>query len=107
MPAPVADITEIAEVALLASANLLVPWYLISSFAYYILDDPVITDELYDRICRELLDALDCFEIDHPHMDLCDMDALRAGSCYHLTADQYPSMARSVANRFVSGQVEF
>lgn len=105
MAVPISDITEVAEVALMAGPNLLVPWYLISSYAYYILDDPVITDDLYDRICKELYDALDCFEIDHPHMDLCDMEALKAGSCYHLKADDYPPMARSVAERFIKGEI--
>jgi hypothetical protein len=97
-------ITKIAEDAVTHNANLLVPWYLISSFAYYILDESLITDDLYDRICFLLADGLDSFTIEHHHMDLCDMDALHAGTCYHLTADQYPAIVQDVARGFIEGR---
>lgn len=84
--------------------NLLVPWYLIGSYAYYILDNPVLTDACYDAICQRLHDALDCFIIEHDHMHLCDFEALAAGSGYHLSEDDYPSRVKSVVARIHRGE---
>jgi len=80
--------------------NMLVPWYLILSYAYYFLDVSLVSDGLYDRICKELLEALDAFDIDHRHMGLCDMEALSAGTAFHLKKKDYPGMAVSCAESF-------
>lgn len=92
-----------AEQAIAKSPSLLVPWYLIASYAYYIKDSPVISDTLYDRICATLFDELDQFNVDHMHMDLCDAHALKAGTAYHLSESDYPSRVKSIVNRFLDG----
>jgi len=84
--------------------NLLVPWYLILSYAYYFLDVSLVSDGLYDRICKDLMAALDAFDIDHRHMGLCDMEALAAGTAFHLKKTDYPGMAVSCAEEFASGR---
>lgn len=83
--------------------NLLVPWYLILSYAYYFLDVSLVSDGFYDRICKDLMAALDAFDIDHRHMRLCDMDALKAGTAYHLKRGDYPGMVVSCAEKFAEG----
>ena len=80
--------------------NLMVPWYLILSYAYYFLDVSLVSDGLYDRICKDLLAALDAFDIDHRHMALCDMEALSAGTAFHLKKGDYPGMVVSCAETF-------
>ena len=81
--------------------HLLVPWYLILSYAYYHRDVSLVSDELYDRICRDLLNALSSFDIEHRHMGLCDLDALVAGTAFQLPETDYPSMAVSCAKQFI------
>lgn len=80
--------------------NMLVPWYLILSYAYYFLDVSLVSDGLYDRICKDLLAALDAFDIDHRHMGLCDMGALAAGTAFHLKKQDYPGIVVSNAETF-------
>lgn len=83
--------------------NMLVPWYLILSYAYYFLDVSLVSDGFYDRICKRLLAALDAFEVDHRHMALCNMESLEAGTAFHLKKTEYPGMAVSCAETFAKG----
>ena len=79
--------------------NMLVPWYLIASYAYYVLDDPVISDDLYDRVCFLLAEELDAVNIDHMHAHMCDPEALRAGTGFHVT--KYPSRVVNVTQKIL------
>lgn len=97
-------IEDACELALLMSQNMLVPWYLITSYAYYHLDQSLVSDKVYDAICKLLLDEMDQFNIEHPNMDLIDPAALRAGTAFHLKIEDYPSRVRSVAEGMVSGK---
>lgn len=72
--------------------NMLVPWYLVASYSYYIKDDPVISDTLYDEICKKLLDKWD--EIEHYHKHLVDRGLLEAGTGFHLSEEDYPSRVK-------------
>ena len=82
--------------------NLLVSWYLILSYAYYFLDVSLVSDALYDRICKDLLAALEGFDIDQRHMGLCDLESLSAGTAFHLKRGDYPGMAVSCAETFAN-----
>jgi NAD-dependent DNA ligase len=82
---------------------MLVPWYLILSYAYYFLNVSLVSDGLYDRICKELLAAMDAFDVDHRHMSLCNMDALEAGTAFHLKKEDYPGITVSCAEQFAVG----
>lgn len=64
-------------------------YYLTTSYLYYCLDISVISDELYDEICRYLVDHLD--EIDHEHKYLIDKASLKAGTGYAMPFDQFPT----------------
>lgn len=88
------------EERLAKGPNMLVPWYLILSYAYYFLEVSLVSDGLYDRICKDLLAALDAFDVDHRHMGLCDMEALEAGTAFHLKKGDYPGMAVNCAETF-------
>jgi len=62
--------------------NMLIPWFLMSVFAYEELDDPFLTDGCYDWCCRELDARWDAIE--HQHKHLIDRDALRTGTASYL-----------------------
>lgn len=96
--------TLVAEQAIASDSNMLVPWYLIASYAYYIRDEYIITDSYYDTICFLLMEELDAVNIDHRHAHLCDMKALSAGTGHHISESQYPLIIVSVAEGFISGE---
>lgn len=58
--------------------NMLVPWYLMAAYAYYVQDDPIITDGCYDSIVEKLLQNWDT--ITHRHKCMICLDSLRAGT---------------------------
>lgn len=64
-------------------------YYLTTSYCYYRLDYSVISDELYDEICKTLDEKWD--EIEHEHKYLIDREQLRAGTGYALPFDQFPN----------------
>jgi len=67
------------------SMNMIVPWYLMAAYAYYVDDDPIITDSVFDRLAKQMLDMWDI--IDHVHKDLITKDMLEAGTYQ----GEYPS----------------
>jgi NAD-dependent DNA ligase len=72
--------------------NLLVPWYIMASYAYYVQDDPIITDALFDRMAKKILKAWD--EIDHRHKEYLNEDMLQGGTY----VGDYPPMVEGGVN---------
>ena len=58
--------------------NMSVPWYIMASYAYYVLDDPILTDSTFDRLCNKMLDKWD--EIVHHHKEYVTKENLYAGT---------------------------
>jgi hypothetical protein len=69
-----------------ANPNMLVPWYLMASYAYYVSDDPILSDGCYDNMSKQLLEKFD--SITHYHKHLLSKDMLEAGSYL----GEYPSI---------------
>lgn len=65
-----------------ANANLLVPFYLSTSWLYYERDESIISDDLYGVICERLDREWD--SIEHWHKGLVDRSSLAAGTGYYL-----------------------
>ena len=65
------------------SFNVMYMAYLEHSVRYYEQDVSLISDELYDRLCKALLRHWHSFN--HSLKHLTDVSALQAGSGYHLT----------------------
>jgi hypothetical protein len=74
-----------------ADPNMLVPWYLMASHAFHWMDRSIISNALYDEICRRLLAEWDA--ITHPHKSHVDRSALACCSGNYLTEDRMPSKA--------------
>lgn len=75
--------------------NLLVPWYLMTSYLYYIENEVIISDGLYDAICRRLDE--DWRTIEHPHKKLIKRRDLKAGTGYTLKRRDLPVRVMSAA----------
>ena len=61
---------------------MLVPYYLMHSYLYYVMNDPIIEDIEYDELCRELKEKWD--SVEHYHKHLIDKQSLGAGTGYQL-----------------------
>jgi|TARA_B100001093_G_C26747527_1_gene979561 hypothetical protein len=58
--------------------NMTIPYYLMASYAYYIEDDPIFSDDFYDMLSKKILNNWD--SIKHYHKHLLDKDMLIAGT---------------------------
>ena len=36
--------------------NLTVPWYLMAAYAYYVEDRPIVSDSIFDRLAKKMLE---------------------------------------------------
>jgi len=59
------------------------------------MDAPVIPDEEYDALAKEILEEYDA--ITHPHKHLISKEDLKAGTMYSLAARHYPKIVVSGA----------
>lgn len=58
--------------------NMMVPWYLMASYAYYEESDPIFTDQFFDDMGKTMLEVWD--DIEHFHKELISRDDLNAGT---------------------------
>ena len=58
--------------------NLMVPWYLMASYAYYVQDDAILSDGFFDDMGKTMLACWD--DIEHFHKELISKDDLTAGT---------------------------
>ncbi len=65
--------------------NMLVPYYLMYSYAYYQENESLISDHEYDNICKQLIEKWDT--IKHWHKPLLNLESLKAGTGYDI---KYP-----------------
>ena len=77
----------------LTNPNMLVPYYLMFSYAYYKENESLITDSEYDQICRDLITNWD--NITHWHKPLLNLESLKAGTGYDIA--KYPNRVVSAA----------
>lgn len=60
------------------NVNMMVPWYLMASYAYYEQGDPIFSDGFFDEMGKTMLDCWD--DIEHFHKNLISKDDLEAGT---------------------------
>ena len=68
-----------------SNINMMVPWYLMASFAYYKQDDPILSDSFFDNMAKAMLENWD--SIEHWNKEYIKPDDLKAGSFL----GEYPS----------------
>lgn len=71
-----------------------VPYYLMASYAYYELDDPIFSDSYYDELAKFILQNYDTIE--HYHKHLISTDDLEAGSYL----GTYPGIVKSALHHW-------
>ena len=70
--------------------NMTVPWYLMTSYAYYVEDNPLVSDGAFDRLTKIMIKNWD--KIEHFHKHHIKMDDLNAN-----TVEQAKEMIRGTA----------
>jgi len=58
--------------------NMMVPWYLMASYAYYVQDDAIFSDGFFDSMGKVMLERWD--EIEHFHKEHITKGDLEAGT---------------------------
>jgi hypothetical protein len=58
--------------------NMMVPWYLMASYAYYEQGDPIFSDGFFDNMGKTMLAVWD--DIEHFHKEHITLDDLEAGT---------------------------
>ena len=69
--------------------NMIVPFYLMAAYAYYELDQPIMTDATFDELSKQGLKHWDTIE--HQHKHLLNKDMLAAGT-FILGDNKWPSI---------------
>ena len=81
---PISDVREM-------SPNQLVSWFMIASYAYYVLGEPLMSDAAFDLLVMRLKENWDT--ADHYHKALIKPGNLEAGSGFDL---HYPTIVKDV-----------
>ena len=76
----------------LTNKNMLVPYYLMFSYAYYQENESLVPDAEYDQICQDLITNWN--DITHWHKRLLNLESLKAGTGYDI---KYPNRVVSAA----------
>ena len=71
---------------------MLVPYYLMYSYAYYQENESLIEDSEYDQICQDLITNWN--DITHWHKPLLNLESLKAGTGYDI---KYPNRVVAAA----------
>ncbi len=72
--------------------NMMVPWYLMASFAYYKQDDSIFSDAFFDEMGKTMLACWD--NIEHFHKEYISKGDLEAGTFL----GEYPSRVEGGLN---------
>lgn len=70
--------------------------YMMCSYAYYELNNPLIADEEFDQLAVYLLENKQKYK-DHPHMKLLDDDTLCAGTYL----GKYPEIVKRATKHYI------
>ena len=88
----IADIEKAMIDTCSMNVNMCVPWYLMAAYAYYIQDDPILEDHMFDRMAKKILANYEAIE--HFHKHLLTKDDLRAGTFL----GEYPSRVQGAVD---------
>lgn len=86
---------QLARESFKNSKNVVVAWILMASYLYYLCDESILSDEVFDKMCKWLYANFD--EVEHRHKYLIKKEDLSAGSLYQLQDWDYPNIVKGAA----------
>jgi hypothetical protein len=90
------------EIVLELPRRLLVPWYLIASYAYYHLDESFMDDSAYDALCVRL--NREWVLVQHRHKAIISRAALTATTAYNIRRKDYPTIVQVAAAKMLADE---
>lgn len=66
-----------------------IAWYLLSSYAYYVKDESLLSDPVFDKMCLYILTNWDILE--HKLKDFVPKESLSAGTGYNIAFSSFPN----------------
>ena len=78
--------------------NQLVSWFLMSSYCYYEVHRPIMSDQSFDCLVQRLKEHWD--EVNHPHKVLITESHLEATTGYDI---DYPTIVKMASYEFLRG----
>ena len=72
---------------------------MMASYAYYVEDDPIISDAMFDQCAKSILEHWDT--LDHPHKHLLSKEMLEAGTYL----GKYPEIVKSAVAHYRETQI--
>jgi hypothetical protein len=76
--------------------SMYIPWFLILSWSYYVMDISPVRDTWFDEVCHTML--REWKNITHRHKDRISEEDLRAGTGFAVT---YPEIAKGAARKIL------
>lgn len=75
-------------------------WVIISSYLYYVRDESILSDEVFDKLMKTILDR----NIKHSLLShLITEEDLKAGSLFRLKPKDYPQFIIEAGERIIRG----
>lgn len=84
--------------------NSIIPWLLICSYCYYIKDESIVEDTLYDSMCKKLLSEWD--SLSHKWKSLITKGDMSAGSMFAMKEDHYPRAVVAMSLAILNGRYD-
>jgi len=82
------------------NVNMTVPWYLMTSYAYYVEDDPLVSDGAFDRLTKKMIKEWE--KIEHFHKDHIKIDDLKAGTFLGEYPSRVPDAVKDIRHQAVT-----
>lgn len=82
--------------------NTVISWMLAASYAYYIMDRPILSDSVFDGMMKWALNNWDSLE--HPHKYLITKEDLENGSLFGISLLEYPNIVKNSVEVMLSEQ---
>ena len=80
----------------LTNPNMLIPYYLMYSYAYYKENESLIEDTEFDHMCNSIVEKWDT--LTHWHKPLLNLESLKAGTGYDI---KYPERVVNAAKELI------
>ena len=85
-----------AALLFMENLNMMVPYYLMASYAYYKQDDPILSDAFFDNMGKTMLERWD--DIAHFHKEYINKGDLEAGTYLGKYPTRVEGALRSLRN---------
>lgn len=87
-----AAVDELTNVRMIKTPGQRFGWYMIHSYLYYVLNETIINDDDFNKLCQQLI--LDWDTLEHPHKHLTTLEDLKCSSGNTI---KFPLMVQSAA----------